>query len=51
VCWCAGVAKRLAGKKDSLTIKPQAESALRLGLRRERDKGNKLKLYDTKCVQ
>jgi hypothetical protein len=48
--WCAGAAKRLAGKTDSLTIKPQAESALRLGLRREQDKVNKLKLYATKCV-
>ena len=48
--WWTGAAKRLAGKTDSLTIKPQAESALRLGLRREQDKVHKLNLYDTKCV-
>jgi len=49
--WCAGAAKRLAGKTDGLTAKPQAESALRLRLRRDQDKVNKLELYDTKCVQ
>jgi len=63
VCWVAGLSPRppwdcvllcrcckASGRQECLTIKPQAESALRLGLRREQDKVNKLKSYDTKCM-